>query len=367
MDEPTMPLPQPTPAMVFKPEIARTTLPMPGYRPPSAPPFVPNSPPLPPNQLQRVGSGWRWFRRSMLLVLVLVVLMMSVFVHRAYDFGAAISTQSPFSSQLSGTGRVSIVFLGYGGEGHDGPYLTDSLLVLTFDHASGKSALISVPRDLWVQVPPSSGQYAKLNTAYSYGFYKGGPNLGGSIAAQKVSEILGINVPYWLSLDFTGFAQLVDKLGGVDINVPNDFHASLSPTYAPFTVFHHGVQHMDGAQALLFARARYNSPAAEASDFARSVRQQILIKALVSKMRSPLAWIAIPGVMDALQTRVHTNLSLRDLTTLFTQSDLAQALHIGLTNQNVLIDATVAGQAILLPAQNDWSVIVDYVQTQLQQ
>lgn len=375
--DPTQPLPQPETRRRRLPETVPTTVlmppapprmpvapPPPLYYPPLAPP---DQPPLPPAPgLPHPRRGGRWFRRGLLLATVALVIVLLLFVHRASDFGTAISTQAPFTTQLGRNGRVNLVFLGYGGAGHDGPYLTDSLLVVSYDPASGKSALISVPRDLWVQVPANSGQYAKLNTAYAYGVYHGGPNVGGALAALKVTEILGMNVPYWLSLDFTGFEQLVDKLGGVDINVPDDFVASMSPSHSPSWVFHHGEQHMNGTLALIFARARYNEPAAEASDFARSVHQQLLMKAIADKLRSPLEWRAIPGVMDALQPQIHTNLSLRDLTTIFRETDFAHALHFGLTNQNVLVDATSAdGQAILLPANGDWNAIVHYVQTQL--
>ncbi len=346
---------------------------------PLAPVVVEATPPSARERLRRAGETlrrWggkihinrRWVLGGIAGVLLVFVVLTGLLLHRAYDFGQAISNQPPFSSQLPGTGRVSLVFLGYGGPGHDGPYLTDSLLVVTYDHDTGKSALISVPRDLWVQVPPNSGHYAKLNTAYAYGVYNGGPFVGGQLATEKVTDILGINVPYWVSMDFTGFDQLVDKLGGVDINVPDDFIASESPSHKPAWPFHHGMQHMDGARALIFARARYCEPPAEASDFARSVRQQILMRALVSKMKSPLSWPAIPGVMDALQPHVHTNLSIRDLATIFTTFDFAHAKHIGLTNQNVLVDATSPdGQDILLPQNGDWGLIQQYVQQQLNQ
>jgi LCP family protein required for cell wall assembly len=313
-------------------------------------------------------GGRKWLLRVALAALAVFVVGCALLAHRIYDFGAAISSQPPFSSQLSGNKRTSLVFLGYGGPGHDGPYLTDSMLVVTYDPAAGKSTFISVPRDLWVQVPPNSGQYAKLNTLYSYGVANGGPDVGGMLAAQKVSTILGIDVPYWVSLDFAGFEQLVDKLGGVDIDVPDTFNASVSPTYAPYVTFHAGKQHMDGTQALLFARARYCTPLSEASDFARSQRQQILMQALVARMRSPLEWPAIPGVMDALQSRLATNLSIRDLITFFREVDFAHARHIGLTNQNVLVDAVSAdGQDILLPINGDWGAIQQYVQQQLNQ
>ena len=346
------PPPPPTPIM-RDPEPIYTDLPL-------APPVAP----IAPRKTAGKGWNWGWFWRGVTLVAVIIAILGILLVHRASDFGAAISNQTPFSTQL-GNGRVSLVFLGYGGPGHDGPYLTDSLLVLTYEPTTGKSALISVPRDLWVQVPPNSGNYAKLNTAFSYGVANGGFQTGGTLAANKVTDILGLTVPYFLSLDFTGFEQLVDRLGGVDINVPDDFVATLSPTYQGGTTFHHGMQHMDGARALLFARARYCTPAAEASDFARSARQQLLLRAIFGKVKAPGGWFAAPGIMDDLQTRINTNLSLRDLTTIFTHFDIDHATRIGLTNQNVLVDATAGGQDILLPRNGDWGAIRTYVQQQI--
>jgi polyisoprenyl-teichoic acid--peptidoglycan teichoic acid transferase len=301
----------------------------------------------------------------MLLVLVVLGIFGGLLLHRATDFGKAISGQDAFSTQL-GDGRVSMVFLGYGGAGHDGEFLSDSLLVATYDPATDKSALISVPRDLWVQVPPNSGNYFKLNTAFAYGVAHGGFTAGGQLAANKVSDILGMPITHWLSLDFTGFEELVNQLGGVDINVPDNFVATTSPTYSGGKAFHKGLTHMDGATALLFARARYCTPASEASDFARSARQQLLLKTIFGKLRTPGGWFDATGVMDDLQSRVHTDLSLRDLTTVFTHFDINHATRIGLSNQNVLVDAVSDdGQDILLPRDGNWDIIRSYVQSQL--
>jgi len=345
--------------------VTSTTVPLPISTDPApfAPPVIPVAP---PKILRKFPwKGWKWLRRGVLIVMTVLVICGGLLWHRAADFSRAISGQDVFSTQL-GSGRVSMVFLGFGGPGHDGAYLSDSLLVVTYDPASGKSAMISVPRDLWVQIPPNSGQYAKLNTAFAYGVAQSGFAVGGALAANKVTDILGLNVPYWLSLDFTGFEQLVDRLGGLDVNVPDDFVATLSPTYTGGQVFRHGLQHMDGTRALLFARARYCTPAIEASDFARSARQEILLRALFAKVRSPGGWFAAPGVMDDLQSRVKTDLSLRDLATIFTHFDIDHAARIGLTNQNVLTDVVANdGQDILLPRGGDWNAIRTYIQQQL--
>jgi LCP family protein required for cell wall assembly len=336
----------------------------------AAPPDRPLA--YPPPTKRRAGKPrkaiGKWVRRGTLVLGLLVVVLVGLLLFRAYTFGATISNQPPLSSQIPSSGRVSLVFLGYGGPGHDGPYLTDSILVITIDRSTGKSAFISVPRDLWVQVPANSGHYAKLNTAYAYGMANGGPFVGGQMADQKLTTVLGISVPYFISVNFSGFAGMVDALGGVDITVPDTFNASLSPTYAPAIHFHAGPYHMDGALALFFARARYCTPATEASDFARSIRQQILMRALASKLKSPTSIFDYSAVMDAMQPNVKTNLSLRDLYTIFTSVDFSTAKRIGITNDNVLMDATSSdGQAILLPRDGNWSLISQYVQQQLNQ
>jgi polyisoprenyl-teichoic acid--peptidoglycan teichoic acid transferase len=245
------------------------------------------------------------------------------------------------------------------------------------DHAT---TLISVPRDLWVQVPPNSGQYEKINAAYEDGLDDGfggqpaGRIAGGAEAANKVGDVLGIPVQYWLTIDFTGFRDLVDALGGVDIAVPTAFTAqypvnddpSINAGWKTIT-FATGQQHMDGERAIEYARARYvTAPASEGTDFARSTRQQLLIRAILSRVRSISAWPGLTGALDALQRSIYTNLSLADLFLFMQKLDFTSAAHVGLSNQNVLTDATSSdGQAILLPRNDDWAAIQRYVAANL--
>ncbi|HEX8728436.1 MAG TPA: LCP family protein, partial [Ktedonobacterales bacterium] len=241
---------------------------------------------------------------------------------------------------------------------------------------------ISVPRDLWVQVPPNSGQFAKINTAYQDGFYQGfaglpaGKMAAGALAAQKVSDVTGLQVPYWVSIDFTGFRKLVDALGGVTVNVQTAFTARYprndDPTIdAGWKIIHFnaGPQHMNGEQAIEYARARYViAPASEGSDFARSARQQLLIRAIASRMRSPSAWPGLSNAMNALQSAIYTNLSLADLTAFVLKLDLSHAAHVGLSSSNVLVGSTSSdGQDILLPQNGDWDAIKQYISSNLKQ
>ncbi len=315
------------------------------------------------------------------LVLLLLATVLSAFTfttaQRVLAFGSAISTQSPLSSQTGYMGtsdRVNLLVMGYGGTGHDGAYLTDSMVVMSLLPSSHHTTLISVPRDLWVQIPEGSGQYNKINYAYTYGSNNGANAVGGGTAAvQKVSAVTGLDVKYWLTINFQGFRDFINAIGGVDVYVPDSFTANypanddpnINPNWKKVK-FTKGLHHMDGETAIEYARARYvlDNPA-EGSDFARSARQQIIIKAALDKVKQTSTWPSLYNALNALQHAIYTNLSLADLIQFALKMDLNNAHRVGLSNQNVLVDATAPdGEAILQPA-NSWQAVQDYVKQQL--
>jgi len=317
-----------------------------------------------------------------LALVVSVVAALVPFANRLMAFGSAISPQAPLSSQtgyMSGAGRVNVLVMGYGGAGWDGPYLTDSMMVISFVPGDKATTLISVPRDLWVQVPPNSGNYSKLNYAFEQAYYNGyntgatklppGQLAGGMQAAAKVSEITGLNIPYFMTIDFQGFRELIDALGGIDVNVPRTIVLNYPPGNGWPKQFTKGMQHMNGLQALQYARARYVlSPASEGTDFARAARQQIIVHAVVDRMRNPSVWPTFSKDLTALQKTIYTNLSLADLSALTLKLDLGHAQHVGLTTSNVLVNAVSSdGQDILLPENGDWNAIKTYVSSHLKQ
>jgi len=313
----------------------------------------------------------------LLLVCIIGVLTIST-AQRVLAFGSAISTQSPLSTQTSymGTGdRVNLLVMGFGGSGHDGAYLTDSMLVMSLLPQSHHTTLISVPRDLWVQIPPGSGQYHKINAAYEYGSNNNAkPADGGNAAAAKISLVTGLDVKYWLTINFRGFREFIDSIGGIDVYVPDSFTANYpandDPSINPNWIkvhFSKGMQHMNGETAIRYARARYvlDNPA-EGSDFARSARQQIMIKAALSKVKQMSTWPSLYNALNALQHTIYTNMSLADLMQFALKMDLTNAHRVGLSNQNVLASGTAPdGEYILKPANGNWQAIVDYVKQQL--
>lgn len=262
-------------------------------------------------------------------------------------------------------GRTNILLLGYGGAGHSGAYLTDTIMVLSINWKDKKAAMISVPRDLWV--PISGDGSAKINEAYSFGVQNKSAGGGGAVASETVSNILGIPIHYFVAVDFDGFKEIIDKVGGVDINVPNAFTdrtypagecINNGPGCGYITVhFDTGNQHMDGTTALEFARSRHGNNG-EGSDFARSRRQQLVLEAVKQKIlkASVLANpITVTDLLGIVSDHFSTSLSPAEIKSLWdtTKSiDTANMTTKVLDNSanGVLIDSVSSGGAyILLP------------------
>jgi polyisoprenyl-teichoic acid--peptidoglycan teichoic acid transferase len=265
------------------------------------------------------------------------------------------------------SGDQRVLILGYGGGDHPGAYLSDSMLLLT------QRAELSIPRDLWVQLPPNSGRYARINEALQDGYSSGGLTAGADLAAQKVQDVVGMPVTGWVLDDFDGFRGMVDALGGVDVDVQRastaqypvndnpDVNASWKTVH-----FDSGRQHMDGEHALEYARARYSDDPLEGSDFARSARQQRLVTAIRQKLASPAGAVRFVPFVQGVAGAIHTNLSPTALAAFLAAFHPDQAKHVTLDNTNVLVDGrSPDGGDILLPRSGDYSLIATYVKSQL--
>lgn len=205
--------------------------------------------------------------------------------------------------------RINILVLGIGGGSHDGPNLTDTILFASVDQKAHKISLISIPRDLWM---PDLNE--KINTAYAIGQSKGSGK-GLVLAKAAVGEVLHQDIDYAVRIDFAGFVNAVDQIGGLDISVDNTFDdyqypieekredlcghtldettallasgsaQEVFPCRYEHLHFDKDMQHMDGERVLKFVRSRY-ADGVEGSDFARSKRQGKVIAAFKEKIFS---------------------------------------------------------------------------------
>jgi len=308
---------------------------------------------------RRPGSFLRALRNILLFAILAVVVVVVLLAIRAATFNATVSSASFPSAALlgpmNGSERVNVLMVGYGGEGHDGAYLADSIQIMSIDPATDTTTTIPIPRDLWIEGVASYAQNAKVNEVSSTGFVTGDLDSAGALMAEVLSEVTGLAIDHWLSIDFTGFREMVDAVGGVTVDNPVAFEYTHNPVQfraGNFDAggFAAGEIQLDGAQALAYSRARYTSVVAESTDFARSVRQARIMGALRTKVGEGGIGSILPGLglMDAMEGRVRTDLSVIDLYLL--SSHLSSDRRIELSEGPVLTATTnTDGQYILIP------------------
>jgi LCP family protein required for cell wall assembly len=214
---------------------------------------------------------------------------------------------------------VNILMLGYSGASHDGTYLSDSINVLSIDPRTNTTTTIPIPRDLWIEGEPALPDNGKVNEVFAAGYLNGGVDEGGRAAAEVLSHVTGLKIEHWMAIDFVGFQEMVDAVGGVTVENPRRFDFTTDENFYNRRIwsgaFEKGKLELDGAQALAYSRARYTSDPAEASDFARSVRQSRVLAAVKTKLGAGGLGSLGPGLslMGALEGRMRTDLSAVDL------------------------------------------------------
>jgi LCP family protein required for cell wall assembly len=265
--------------------------------------------------------------------------------------------------------RMNILLFGVGGEGHDGPQLTDTIILASIDLKEKKVAMLSIPRD--TAYPLGGGRFEKINSVQAYA-EQDHPGEGARVAADAIGKLLEVKIDHVVRIDFSGFAKFIDAIGGVDVNVERSFTDPQYPTEDEkwTTVsFKKGQQHFTGAQALTYARSRHGNNG-EGSDFARSRRQQLLMLAVREKLLS-LQTLSNPTKLSSLYSVVSSHLQ-----TDFTLWDFLQVAPLAkdfsqdqitmkvLTDapDGELVAANVAGAFMLFPKEPDWSKIREIAQ-----
>lgn len=262
--------------------------------------------------------------------------------------------------------RINVLLIGMGGEGHDGPFLTDTLIVGSIRPSDGSVAMLSIPRDLLVPVPDYG--WRKINSVNAFGELASSGR-GGELTRTTVEGLLGIDIPYYVRIDFNGFKSIIDDVGGIDVYVERGFTDYSYPTYdhgLQTVSFEEGWRHMDGETALRFARSRHGNNG-EGSDFARSERQQKVLSALKRKMTDYKTFLnpaTVSNTLASLQSNVATNINLGELLRLAGMARGIETSDIGhkvLDNRpdGALVDSVVNGAYVLLPKGGDWNVLRD--------
>lgn len=206
--------------------------------------------------------------------------------------------------------RLNILLLGIRGiDDPNGGLLTDTIMILSMEVDTGKTALISIPRDLYVNIPYHDNKN-KINEVYVNGVKDGGWKNGLKYDKKVLSNVTGLDIHYVVSVDFQAFKEVIDILGGINITLARPF-SEINQFKEGIIELPAGSQVIDGKTALLFARARFSS-----SDFDRAKRQQQILVAIKEKAFS-LGVISNPvkmiSIMSSLGNHLKTDAELWEI------------------------------------------------------
>jgi len=196
-------------------------------------------------------------------------------------------------------GRINILLLGLAGENYPGENLTDSIIIASVNPKTFQTAMLSIPRDLYVQIPETES-YTKINALYARGKDLRGRSVDGIEDLKKaLTDITGLPIHYYIALDFDGFKKVIDELSGIKIQVPKDIHDERYPgpnfSYETFDI-EKGLYTFDGETALKYARTRHD----EDGDFGRAYRQQLILESARQKAFSVQTLLNLPAINNIL-------------------------------------------------------------------
>lgn len=343
---------------------------------------------------ENTGSAAAPKKKKFKAPIVLVAALVALFAALLFGKGAtAIFNPISIVSNIVGfnlndtDGRTNVLILGSDkrNKGVVKSVLTDTILVSSIGTVEKNIALVSLPRDLWVEGP--GGYRSKINAIYSYGSEKCS-DCGAKEIKDVVEKVLGIPIHYYIVVDFQLFEESIDILGGIKVNVEDPFEDRFYPIEgkenAPVIAdryetvkFQKGEQLMDGRTALEYVRSRKGDNG-EDTDFARSKRQQKVILAIKDRFLSVRTLVDLPKMKqlyDSYAKNVDSNIDFSAAQGFYL---LSQKIDFGTFRTVVLDDRSTAnkggllyapednslygGAYVLIPRVGDYSQIHAYVQ-----
>jgi LCP family protein required for cell wall assembly len=220
--------------------------------------------------------------------------------------------------QWDGASRINIAFFGLRGDDGQGegcPTCTDTIMVLTVDPVTKTAGMLSIPRDMWVNIPGAG--YSRINTAWAIGENAKLPGGGSALAMQTVSQFIGVPIHYYVQVDFGTFVSFINLIGGIDVYVEERMVLDpLGEGPDHFVLKPGDYRHLTGPRALAYARCRHESQGCSGGDVGRAKRQQQVILAIRDKVLEPETFATLitqaPQLYAEFSSGIHTNMSLED-------------------------------------------------------
>ena len=222
--------------------------------------------------------------------------------------GALQPEGGPTAEPWDGNSRVTILLMGLNYRDWEAGEVprTDSMILLTIDPMTSSAGMLSIPRDMWVNIP--GYDYYKINQAYYFGELDQLPGGGPALAVKTVESFIGVPINYYAQIDFGAFVRVIDEIGGVKIDVPEKI--TIDPIGdSPKVTLEPGRYTLNGELALAYARSRKGS----GDDFARAERQQQVILAVRDRIlqfdQMPSLVTKAPKIYQEISSGLQTNLT----------------------------------------------------------
>jgi LCP family protein required for cell wall assembly len=260
----------------------------------------------------------------------------------------------PTPDPWDGASRVTILLMGLDYRDWEAGEVprSDTMILFSLDPVSRTASMLSIPRDLWVNIPGYN--YAKINTAYFLGEINKYPNGGGpGLAMETVEQFLGVPINYYAQVDFKAFIQFVDEIDGVKITPPETITIEpMGPRRIETTLEAGKAYVLNGELALAYARARYSG----GGDFDRARRTQQVILAIRDRVLKydmiPKLILKAPQLYKEMSASVRTNMTFPQIVDVVNQARLIDVtkIHQGVIGEDMVEFSTSSdGQSILLP------------------
>lgn len=263
--------------------------------------------------------------------------------------------------------RVSVLLMGIDQrEGETGTFPTDTLILFSLEPVGKTAAILSIPRDLWVEYP-GLNRSGRINGANIVGDDISYPGGGGpAYAVKAVERVLGINIPYYVLINFEVFHTFIDAVGPVEVCPENVIHDEAYPdgSYGYMTVhFDPGCQELDSERLLQYARTRHGD---SESDIGRSKRQQEVILKVRAKVLSVGGVTALlpqaPGLWESVQDNIKTNLTFEKMVSLARSAEQVSDENIRqnqISFEEVYMSTSPDGDQILVPIGTDIRLLIE--------
>ncbi len=267
------------------------------------------------------------------------------------------------------TDRITVLIMGIDERAQETDYWrTDTMILATLDPVTMKGGVLSIPRDLWVHIPGYTEE--RINTAHFLGDAYQHPGGGPALAVETVEYNLGVDIDYYVRFNFQAFIELVDRIGGIDIDVPETIHDTQYPTpdYG-YETFHvdAGPHHFYGEEALKYARTRHTN----GGDFDRARRQQQVIKAIFKRVTEanmlPQLAAQAPEMLQILEKSIKIDPKLR-LDEIIALANLARRVNLDedvtfrvIDESCTLFKTTPDQMQILIPLRDEMRRVRDEV------